>query len=39
MRLREIYTKTIRLLALVFYEQQSTRLRLVDYLLVENSGS
>ena len=30
--------KTIRLLALGFYEWESTRLRLVDYLLVEKLG-
>ena len=35
MRPLYIYTKTIRLLTLVFYAS----LRLVDYLLVENSGS
>ena len=35
----KVSTKTIRLLAFVFYQRQSTRLRLVDYSLIENSGS
>lgn len=34
-----VSTDTIRLLAPVFIERQSTRLRLVDNLLDENSGT
>ena len=34
-----VSTKTIRLVSLVFYERWSTGLRLVDYSLIENSGS
>ena len=34
-----VSTETIWWLALVFYERQSTRLRLIDYSLIENSGS
>ena len=32
------WLKQLNKLALVFYEQKSTRLRLVDYLLIENQA-